>query len=36
MPESVDGSLQTKIFVEIYNRIETRLTKIHYSFYFCL
>ena len=32
MSESVDESLQTKNFVEIYNEIETKLTKIPYSF----
>ena len=33
--ESIDGSLQTKNF-EIYNEIETKLTKIPYSFFFGL
>ena len=31
--ESVDGSLQSTKFVEIYNKIETKLTKIPYSFF---
>ena len=31
--ESVDGSLQTKSFIEIYKEIETKLTKIPYSFF---
>ena len=34
MSESVGGSLQTKNFVKIYNEIETKLTKIPYSFFF--
>ena len=34
MSESVDGSLWTKNFVEIYNENETKLTKIPYSFFF--
>ena len=34
MSESVDGSLRTKNFVEIYKEIETKLTKIPYSFFF--
>ena len=32
--ESVNGSLQTKNFVEIYNENETKLTKIPYSLFF--
>ena len=36
MPQSVDGSLWTKNFIEIYNKIETKLTKIPYSFFFHL
>ena len=31
MSESVDGSLWTKNFVEIYNENEMKLTKIPYS-----
>ena len=31
--ESIDGSLWTKNFVEIYDKIETKLTKIPYSFF---
>ena len=37
MSESVDGSLRTEKmlnFVEIYNKNETKLTKIPYSFFF--
>ena len=34
--ESVDGSLWTKNFTEIYNEIEMTLTKIPYSFFFRL
>ena len=34
MSESVDGSLQTKNFTEIYNGNEMKLTKIPYSFFF--
>ena len=33
MSESVDGNLQTKNFVEIYNKNKTKLTKIPYSFF---
>ena len=36
MLESGDGSLQTKNFVEISNEIETKLTKIPYSFFYRL
>ena len=32
--ESVDGSLQTKNFIEICNRNKTKLTKIPYTFFF--
>ena len=34
MSESVDGSLQSTKFVEIYNENKTKLTKIPYSFFF--
>ena len=33
MSESVDGSMQTKNFIEIYNKNERKLTKIPYSFF---
>ena len=34
MSESVDASLWTKNFVKIYNKKETKLTIIPYSFFF--
>ena len=34
MSQSVDGSLQTKNFVAIYNENEMKLTKILYSYFF--
>ena len=36
MSESVDRSLQTKNFVEIYNKNKMKLTKIPYLFFFFL
>ena len=33
MSESVDGSLQTKNFIEIYKENKSKLTKIPYSFF---
>ena len=34
MSESVDGSLRSTKFVEIYNENKTKLTKIPYSLFF--
>ena len=34
MSESVDGNLQTKNFIEIYTKNETKLTQIPHSLFF--